>query len=113
MKRIALFLMLTMAASAQVPYDRYPDREALALRRKALPQDHPDLALSLNSLGGLLKEQGDYAGARPYYEQALAMSRQLYPAERYPPGHPDLALSLNNLGYLLQAQGEYGRAGPY
>ena len=34
---------------------------------------HPDTARSLNNLGSLLQAQGDYAGARPYYEEALAI----------------------------------------
>jgi CHAT domain-containing protein/tetratricopeptide (TPR) repeat protein len=56
---------------------------------------------------------GEYSQALPYYEQALAMCRRLYPEARFPQGHPDLALSLNNLGFLLQAMGEYGKALPY
>jgi CHAT domain-containing protein/Tfp pilus assembly protein PilF len=58
----------------------------------------------------LLKDQGEYAGALRYHEQALAMRRRLYPTDRYPQGHPHLALSLNNLGALLKDQGEYARA---
>ena len=74
------------------------------------PQGHRDLALSLNNLGELLQDQGEYAGARDYYEQALAMRRRLYPEAQYPQGHRDLAQSLNNLGTLLQGQGEYAGA---
>ena len=76
------------------------------------PQGHPDLATSLNNLGGLLKSRGEYAAAEPFYRDALAMRRQLYPKEHYPQGHPDLAQSLNNLGGLLQARGESAAAEP-
>ena len=55
------------------------------------PQGHTDLANSLNGLGYLLKAQGDYGGARRYYERALAMNEALYPKDRFPHGHPDLA----------------------
>ena len=51
---------------------------------------------------------GDYAAARPYYEQALAISREVLGEK-----HPDTATSLNNLGYLLQAMGDYAAARPY
>ena len=50
--------------------------QALAIRREALGEQHPDTASSLNNLGMLLQAQGDYAGARPYYEQALAISQR-------------------------------------
>ena len=75
------------------------------------PQGHPDLAGSLNNLGGLLLDQGSYVEGRGYYERALAMHQSLYPKDRYPQGHPDLAQSLNNLGFLLFAQGSYGERG--
>jgi tetratricopeptide (TPR) repeat protein len=51
---------------------------------------------------------GDYAGARPYYERALAIREQVLGAE-----HPNTATSLNNLGVLLQVQGDYAGARPY
>jgi CHAT domain-containing protein/tetratricopeptide (TPR) repeat protein len=77
------------------------------------PDGHPDLATSLNNLGLLLRDQGDYGGSRGYYERALAMRQALYPKDRYPHGHPHLAASLNNLGGLLRDQGDYGGARGY
>jgi CHAT domain-containing protein len=77
------------------------------------PGGHPDLAQSLNNLGGLLESRGDLAGAEPFLRDALAMRRQLYPAARFPGGHPDLAHSLSWLGYLLQAQGDLAGAEPF
>jgi CHAT domain-containing protein/tetratricopeptide (TPR) repeat protein len=74
------------------------------------PQGHPDLALSLNNLGYLLKTQADYAGARNSLLQALAMHRALYPKEKYPRGEPTFTNTLNNLGTLLQNQGNYAGA---
>jgi hypothetical protein len=44
-----------------------------ALREQALGPMHPDTALSLNNLAGLLRAQGEYEAARPLYERALAI----------------------------------------
>ncbi len=42
--------------------------------------------------------QREYVKAQGYYEQALNMRRQLYPADRFPQGHADLAQSLQQSG---------------
>jgi tetratricopeptide (TPR) repeat protein/CHAT domain-containing protein len=80
-------------------------REALAIRRQALPPLHPALATSLNNLGVLLKERGRYDEARKHLEEALAICRKALPKD-----HPDLASSLNNLGILLHAMGRHDEA---
>jgi tetratricopeptide (TPR) repeat protein len=77
----------------------------------ALHEDHlaAEQAASLQSnLGSLLRAQGDLAGARPYFERALAITEQVLG-----PQHPDTATSLNNLGSLLRAQGDLAGARPY
>ena len=51
--------------------------------------------------------QGDYAGARPLFEQALAIRQQALGAR-----HPDTAQSLNNLAELLRSQGDSAGARP-
>ena len=61
-----------------------------------------------NTLGFHLKMIADYAGARPYYEQTLAIHRKALGE-----AHPDTALSLNNLGALLDSMGDYAGARPY
>jgi Tfp pilus assembly protein PilF len=66
------------------------------------------IARACSWLGLLLRAQGDLAGARPYYERALAIYEQVLG-----PQHPDTASSLNNLGALLHAQGELASARPY
>ena len=48
-------------------------RQALAIRKQALGEGHPDYATSLNDLAGLLYAQGDYPAARPLIERALAI----------------------------------------
>ena len=69
---------------------------------------HPDTATSLNNLALLLEVQRDYAAARPLYEQALAIRKEVLGAWR----DPDTAQSLNNLAMLLWAQGYYAAARP-
>jgi tetratricopeptide (TPR) repeat protein len=66
-----------------------------------LGPEHPHTATRLNNLGSLLQVQGDLAGARPYYERALAIAEAVLGLQ-----HPYTATSLNNLGLLLQAQGD-------
>lgn len=58
-----------------------------------------------NTLGFHLQMIDDYAGARSYWERALAIDEQVFGAN-----HPATAHSLNNLGYLLQAIGDYAGA---
>ena len=60
--------------------------EALAIRRKSLPPDHPDIATSLNNLGLVQAELREYAAAKQSYEEALAIRRK-----SLPPDHPDIA----------------------
>ena len=61
-----------------------------------------------NTLGYHLNAIGDLAGARPYYERALAIDEKVLG-----PDHPDTAIDLNNLGYLLQAMGDLAGARLY
>jgi tetratricopeptide (TPR) repeat protein len=81
--------------------------------KEKYPDGHPDLATSLNNLGGLLQARGEYAQAEPFYRDALAMSRKLCPKDKYRDGHRDLAISLSNLGTLLKARGQYAKAEPF
>ena len=67
------------------------EAEAVVLASAAnYPDGHPALAGSLNNLGVVLKAAGSAEKALPFYEQALAMYRALYPAAKYPDGHPHL-----------------------
>ena len=51
--------------------------------------------------------QGDYAAAKPLYEQALAIRERALGRE-----HPVTARTLNGLAMLLQVQGDYAAAKP-
>src|SRR5439155_366580 len=65
------------------------------------------VAASLNNVARVLEETGDYAGARPLYERALAIKEKALG-----PDHPDVARSVGNLANLLWSSGDYPRARP-
>ncbi len=71
-------------------------QQALAIRKKALGPEHPDVATSLNNLAALYASQGQYAKAEPLYQQALAIRKKALGPE-----HPDVAESLENYADLL------------
>ena len=67
-------------------------QRSLAINEKALGQDHPDVASSLNSLATLYRSQGKYAAAEALYQRSLAIRETTLGKN-----HPDVATSLNNL----------------
>jgi eukaryotic-like serine/threonine-protein kinase len=91
---------------------RYADaepnlRNALALRRAALPAGHLDIAISLNDLAVVLEAQNKLAEAEPLFREALAIARAALPA-----GHPDIGATLNNLAALLHGRNKLAEAEP-
>jgi len=79
---------------------------------RALGEEHPDYAKSLNSLAAALHLQGKITEAEPLYRQALAIRLRTPGAE-----HVDVATMHNNLAAILrdtarfaEADEEYGRA---
>jgi tetratricopeptide (TPR) repeat protein len=79
-----------------------------AVVEKAQPREDERSARLCNEMGYHLRMIGDYSGARPYYERALAIREEVLGAE-----HPDTAQSLNNIGVLLRSQGDLAAARPY
>ena len=69
--------------------------QALAIRRKSLPPNHPDIAQSLNNRGNVQYELREYAAAKQSDEEALAIFRKSLPRD-----HPLIASSLRGLGLL-------------
>ncbi|MCP4359898.1 MAG: tetratricopeptide repeat protein, partial [Chloroflexi bacterium] len=67
----------------------------LAIREKVLGPEHPDTATSLNNLALLLQAQGDYEGALPYYDRALAIFEA-----KLGPNHPNTRIVRSNLASL-------------
>jgi CHAT domain-containing protein/tetratricopeptide (TPR) repeat protein len=78
---------------------------ALELREAALGPADPLVARSVNSLGMLYDERGDYARAETLFGRALSIRERALG-----PDHPDVAGSLNNLAFLYDELGEYHRA---
>ena len=80
-------------------------RHALAIRKRLLGEQHPDVATNLNDLASLLYAQRKFDEAEPLFREALAMSRKAW-------GEEDVlvASSLNGLGALLYQQDKLDEA---
>ena len=74
-------------------------RESLALNRKRLGNDNPNVALSLDTLASTLYSQGKWTEDETMLREALAIMRK-----RWGDVHP-VAISLNNLAGNLASQG--------
>ncbi|MBO7651432.1 MAG: CHAT domain-containing protein, partial [Bacteroidales bacterium] len=61
--------------------------------KKILGEEHPDYAQSLNNIGIVYGDMGDYQNALKYHLQALEIRKKVLGEE-----HPDYAQSLNNIG---------------
>jgi serine/threonine protein kinase/tetratricopeptide (TPR) repeat protein len=80
-------------------------REALALRKKLLGNEHLDVASSLNNVANAVWQQGRLTEAESLHREALAMRKRLLGSE-----HADIASSLNNVGSALLDQGKFAEA---
>src|SRR5206468_219226 len=84
--------------------------DAIAIRKKQLGLEHPRVATTIDSLGGLYEAQGRINEAERAYKEALDIQEKRLKPEF--PEHPDLATSQANLGALYKSQGRYAEAGP-
>jgi tetratricopeptide (TPR) repeat protein len=80
-------------------------REGLAIKQRVLGPNHPDVGLSLATLGSILEELGDAAGALDAADRFLATYRGAYGADSPLLGHP-----LNNRGIALFLLGRHAEA---
>jgi serine/threonine-protein kinase len=89
--------------------DRYD--EALGLFEEALSiYDLHDIETAekgeaLNAIGSVLRKQGDYTGARAYFEKAVELLDRVTDGRHY-----ELAVALNNLAALQVNLGEFAAA---
>jgi CHAT domain-containing protein/tetratricopeptide (TPR) repeat protein len=79
-------------------------REALALRERLVGPHHPDLLGSLDNLGILHAERGDYRRARHFFGRSLEIRRRALPQTA------ELGRGLYRLGNLHQLDGDLIRA---
>ncbi len=76
-------------------------RRAIELVETTQGNDHPHLAVYLQSLGNLQYSRGDYDDAAATLAEAIETSRRVLG------GHDLLAATLRDRGSVLQAQGDY------
>lgn len=83
--------------------------KALKIQREVYKDtpNHPDIAVTLNSLASLYDAHGKYAEAEPLYLEDLQILREAFKGA---PNHPEIAASLNNLAKLYYNQGKYAEA---
>jgi len=65
---------------------------ALKIGEATLGPNHPNVAIRVNNLGGVLHDLGDLAGARACFERALNILTQFLPAD-----HPHIKIVRGNL----------------
>ena len=80
-------------------------QRAYELRTRLLPPDHPDLARSLNALGNVHLDRGEYDDALGRYREALELREKVFG-----PGHPVVAGTLNNVSITLRRKGDFDGA---
>ena len=67
------------------------------IQKKALGEEHPDYAQTLNNLALLYQSMGDYARAEPLYLECKEIQKKTLGEE-----HPEYATTLNNLALLYE-----------
>jgi len=68
-------------------------------------QPYPDFAASLNDLGLMLYDKGDYDQSVRLLQESMAMNRRLLGEK-----HPEIATSLNNIANVLHDKGDLAGA---
>ena len=77
-------------------------REALAIRRKVLGDEHARTAVSLSDLASVLRLNGDLDGAEALLRQSLELNLKTRGAD-----HPNTAASLHDLALIAASRGDY------
>lgn len=80
-------------------------KQALAIRRKILGDDHPDVASSLKNLADVYSALRKYSDSERFHLEALAIREKAYGPE-----HADIAHSLNNLAIVYRIMGNHREA---
>src|SRR5687768_5309450 len=80
-------------------------RRSLEIRRKLLPAVHLDVAESLDSVAGVLHDQGRFAESEPLHREVLEIRRKLLPAK-----DPLIASALIGVAWVLRDRSERAEA---
>lgn len=80
-------------------------RNAVSLRRSTLGNNHPDLAESLHTLAGVLRQMDNPAAAEPLLREAVAIQRRNAHGD-----DAELARGLNNLAMFVGQKGDLDQA---
>ncbi|MGA7304558.1 MAG: serine/threonine-protein kinase [Rhodothermales bacterium] len=97
-----------LTSSGRFPEAETVNRAVLAWQRQHLPENHPDIAATLNDLAVSIKGQSRFAEAQPFYEEALAIQKKVLGSD-----DPRTATTLKDLAILHGVQGHYKVAEPY
>ncbi|CAF3599622.1 unnamed protein product [Rotaria socialis] len=81
-------------------------RHALELKQQVLPNDHPHLPYSENSLGEALRQSGKFDEALIHYQKALNLWRQQYNGG----DRENVAMCLHNIGTIHGERDELAEA---
>ncbi|KAF5416529.1 MAG: Photosystem I assembly protein Ycf3 [Candidatus Methanogaster sp.] len=82
--------------------------QALSIYTEVHGKRHPDVASTLNNIGGAWHDLGEHKKAIKYYEQALSIGRNVYSEK-----HPAVAKYLNNIGAAWLQLGDPRKAMEY
>jgi tetratricopeptide (TPR) repeat protein len=80
-------------------------KDTLAMRQRTLPEEHPDIALSMGNLASSYSALGMHREALQLKKDTLAMRQRTLPDE-----HPDIALSMSNLALSYSDLGMHREA---
>ncbi|CAF4331206.1 unnamed protein product, partial [Rotaria magnacalcarata] len=71
-------------------------QRALEMRKQYLPENHIDIADSLNNIGLIRQKQQNYAEALELFQQSLKL-KEIY----LPQDHPSMAINYHNIANIL------------
>ena len=80
-------------------------QESLSIRKKILGENHIDIAMNYNNLGGFYKSFGKYDEALYFYQKSLYIIEKTLGKE-----HKTTATTYHNIGRLYHILGDYPKA---
>eukprot|EP00118_Oscarella_pearsei_P016427 m.156560 g.156560 ORF g.156560 m.156560 type:complete len:222 (+) comp38690_c0_seq15:3405-4070(+) len=79
--------------------------ECLQLQKRIYHSNHPDLISTINNIGLIHCNRGEFEKAKSYLEDGLDICKASLPL-----GHPQTCAAAQNFGYCLVSLGHVGRA---